>query len=97
MADERLGVVRGFPGEAKAEAEGLLNQAAGAAKDAYSKTVDAAAEGAQVAKDAAIAGSDALRDFVEERPYTTAALALGMGLLIGLMSNRPPPRRSWWD
>ena len=97
MADERAGIVHGLDGDTKANAEGLLNKAAGAVEDAYSKTVDAAAEGAQVAKDAAIAGRDFLQDFVEERPYTTAALALGMGLLIGLMSNRPPPRRSWWD
>ena len=95
MADEHASVGRGR--DAKADAEGLLNKATDAVQDAYSKTVDAAAEGAQVAKDAAIAGRDFLQEFVERNPYTTAALAFGMGLLIGFMSNRPPPTRRWWD
>lgn len=93
MADDRTGTVHGIRGDPKADAEGLLNQTASAVQDA----VDAAAQGAQSAKDAAIAGADILHDFVEERPYTTAALALGLGLLIGLMSSRQPPRRGWWD
>ena len=79
------------------EAETLTNQAAGAVKDAYGKAVDVAAEGAQTVKGAAIASHDFLRKFVEENPYTTAAIALGMGLLIGYTAHRPAPRRSWWD
>ena len=108
MADESAGsprVVGGkfgenagkIAGDVRTEAEGLLNQAAGAVQNAYGKTVDAAAEGAQTAKEVAIASHDFLRKFVEEKPYTTAAIALGMGLLIGYTAHRPPPRRSWWD
>jgi ElaB/YqjD/DUF883 family membrane-anchored ribosome-binding protein len=94
MADERAGTARGVGGERE---EGALNQATGAVQSAYSKTIDAAAEGAQTAKEAAIASHDFLREFIEENPYTTAAIALGMGLLIGYTAHRPPPRRSWWD
>lgn len=97
MADERSSSVHGIRSDVKADAEGLLNQAAGAVQGAYSKTVDAAAEGAQTAKDAAIAGHDYLRKFVENNPHTAVAIALGLGLLIGYTSHRPPPRRSWWD
>jgi ElaB/YqjD/DUF883 family membrane-anchored ribosome-binding protein len=76
MADERAGTGNG----AKAEAQDMLNQAAGAVQDI------------------AVAGRDLLKDFVEDRPYTTAAIALGLGLLIGYSTHRPPPRRrGWWD
>jgi ElaB/YqjD/DUF883 family membrane-anchored ribosome-binding protein len=94
MTDERKGAFRGVEGELE---EGILNQAAGAVENAYSKTLEAAAEGAQTAKEVAIASHDFLREFIEEKPYTTAAIALGMGLLIGYTAHRPPPKRSWWD
>jgi uncharacterized protein YjbJ (UPF0337 family) len=109
MADERIaGAVRAVGGkleeggnkiasDARTEAEGFLDQAAGAVQNAYGKTMDAAAESAQTVKGAAISSHDFLRKFVEEKPYTTAAIALGMGLLIGYTAHRPPPRRSWWD
>jgi ElaB/YqjD/DUF883 family membrane-anchored ribosome-binding protein len=48
-------------------------------------------------QDIAAAGRDLLQDFVEERPYTTAAIALGLGLLIGYSVHKPAPRRGWWD
>jgi ElaB/YqjD/DUF883 family membrane-anchored ribosome-binding protein len=81
MTYERGGIGNGTKVEAtKAEAEDMLNQAAGAVQDI------------------AVAGRDLLQDFVEDRPYTTAAIALGLGLLIGYSAHRPaPPRRGWWD
>jgi ElaB/YqjD/DUF883 family membrane-anchored ribosome-binding protein len=97
MSDQRAANIRDIRGDVKTEAEGLLNQAAGAVQDAYNKTVDAAAEGAQTAKEAAIASHDYLRKFVENNPHTAAAIALGMGLLIGYMSRRPQPTRRWWE
>jgi ElaB/YqjD/DUF883 family membrane-anchored ribosome-binding protein len=83
MADQRYGAGNGV----KAEAEDMLNQAAGAVQDA-----------AGAVQDIAVAGRDLLQEFVEERPYTTAAIALGLGLLIGYSTKQPPPpKRGWWD
>ena len=85
-------------GDTKTEVKGVMNQAAGAVQDAYGKTVDAAMEGAQTVKEATIQGHDMVRKFVEDNPYTAAAIALGVGLLIGYAAHRPPqPRRYWWD
>jgi uncharacterized protein YjbJ (UPF0337 family) len=83
-------------GDTATEARGRLNQAAGAVQEAYGRTVDVAAEGARTVKDAALAGHDVVARFVEEKPYATALIALGIGLLIGYTAHRPPPRR-WWE
>jgi uncharacterized protein YjbJ (UPF0337 family) len=108
MVDERMqGRVRavgGRPeegigrtvGDTTKQVEGFVNQATGAAKDAYGKTMDAAAEGAQIVKDAAISGHDSLRRFMEDNPHTTTLIALGIGLLIGYAAHNQPPRRNWW-
>jgi uncharacterized protein YjbJ (UPF0337 family) len=109
MADDRIeGTVRTIggkvqeglgraTGDARTEIEGHLNQAAGAVQDAYGRTKESAAEGAQTVKDAAVASHDFLRRFMEENPHTTTAIALGIGLLIGYTAHRPPPQRHWWD
>jgi uncharacterized protein YjbJ (UPF0337 family) len=83
-------------GDAKMQAEGLIDQAAGAAQDAYGKTVDAAMDGAQKVKDVAVEGHDLLRKFIENNPHTAAAVALGIGLLIGYTAHRPPEPRRYW-
>jgi uncharacterized protein YjbJ (UPF0337 family) len=68
-------------GDAKMRAEGLTNQAVGAAQDLYGQTVDTAREQA--------ANFDKwLRDQIENQPYTTALVALGIGWLLGRM-HRP--------
>jgi ElaB/YqjD/DUF883 family membrane-anchored ribosome-binding protein len=83
-------------GESAPDIPARLNQAAGAVQDAYGKTVDAAVEGARSVKGAVVAGHDVVAKFMEENPHTTAAIALGLGLLIGYSARRPPPRR-WWE
>jgi ElaB/YqjD/DUF883 family membrane-anchored ribosome-binding protein len=108
MADERAGTVHTLSGRledgagktadaAMAEAANLKDQATGAMKEAYDKTVDAAVEGAEAVKGAAIASHDFLRKFMEENPHTTTVIALGVGLLIGYSATRQPARRGWWD
>ena len=68
-------------GDAKMRAEGLTNQAVGAAQDLYGQTADAAREHA--------ANLDNwLRNQIENQPYTTALVALGIGWLLGRM-HRP--------
>ena len=73
-------------GDTKTEVQGVVNQAAGAVQEAYGKTVETAA-----------AGHDYLKTFIEENPYTTVAVAMGIGLLLGYTTHRPPPRRYWWN
>jgi ElaB/YqjD/DUF883 family membrane-anchored ribosome-binding protein len=103
MADERIeSRVRAAGGEgigkaADTQVDGLVDQAAGAVKEAYGKTMDAAAESAETVMDAAVAGHDYLRKFMEDNPHTTTLIALGIGLVIGYAAHRPPPRRNWWN
>ena len=75
-------------GDAKTRVEGEVNQAAGRAQDLYGQARDAAADAVGVIEDGAETIEDAVRDFVESRPYTTAAIALGVGWLIGTMGRR---------
>jgi ElaB/YqjD/DUF883 family membrane-anchored ribosome-binding protein len=68
-------------GDAKTQAEGVLNQAAGRAQDMYGQTADTARQTA--------ATLDAwLRDTIETQPYATAIVALGIGWLLGRL-HRP--------
>ena len=68
-------------GDAKTRVEGLANQAAGAAQDLYGQTADAAREQAAYL-------DTWLRNQIENQPYTTALVALGIGWLLGRM-HRP--------
>ena len=68
-------------GDAKTQAEGALNQAAGTAQDLYGQTAD-------VARDAANTFDKWLRNQIETQPYTTAIVAVGIGWLLGRM-HRP--------
>ena len=102
MADERIeSRVRAAGGEGIGKTadtnDGLVYQATGAVKEAYGKTMDAAAESAETIMDAAVAGHDYLRKFMEDNPHTTSLIALGIGLVIGYAAHRPPPRRNWWN
>jgi uncharacterized protein YjbJ (UPF0337 family) len=73
--------VGGLTGNAKTEIQGKLDQAAGAAQDLYGQAADAARETAT--------GFDKwLRTTIETQPYTAAAVALGIGWLLGRM-HRP--------
>jgi ElaB/YqjD/DUF883 family membrane-anchored ribosome-binding protein len=69
----------------------------GTASGAKAGAEDMLSQAAGTVQDVAVAGRDLLQDFVEDRPYTTAAIALGLGLLIGYSAHRPPPRRGWFD
>ena len=68
-------------GDAKTRIQGKLDQASGAAQDLYGQAADAARETAT--------GFDRwLRTTIETQPYTAAAVALGIGWLLGRM-HRP--------
>jgi uncharacterized protein YjbJ (UPF0337 family) len=68
-------------GDAKNQAEGALNQAAGAAQDLYG-------QGADKARQTARTLDSVLRDTIETQPYTSALVALGVGWLLGRL-HRP--------
>ena len=68
-------------GDAKTQIQGKLDQASGTAQDLYGQAADAARETAS--------GFDQwLRSTIETQPYTAAAVALGIGWLLGRM-HRP--------
>jgi len=68
-------------GNARTRAEGVAKQAAGTAQDLYGQTADAARE-------TALTFEKWLRNTIETQPYTSAAIALGVGWLLGRM-HRP--------
>jgi uncharacterized protein YjbJ (UPF0337 family) len=75
-------------GDTKTEAEGVINQVSGAAQDLYGQARDSAPELAGLARDAASSFEKALRNTIENQPYTAVALALGLGWLFGRL-HRP--------
>jgi uncharacterized protein YjbJ (UPF0337 family) len=68
-------------GDAQTQAEGIADQVAGSAQDLYGQAADAA-------RDTAVTFDKWLRNTIETQPYTTAAVALGIGWLLGRM-HRP--------
>jgi uncharacterized protein YjbJ (UPF0337 family) len=68
-------------GDTKLRAEGLANQAAGAAEDLYGQAADRA-------RDSAASLDKWLRNTIETQPYTTAIVAIGIGWLLGRL-HRP--------
>src|SRR5262245_49858199 len=59
----------------------------GAAQDLYGQAKDAAASAAEAVGDHAREAEDFIRTTIEQRPYTAAAVALGIGFLIGRFSR----------
>jgi uncharacterized protein YjbJ (UPF0337 family) len=63
------------------DAKARVNEAAGAAQQLYGRTAD-------TARQTATTLDSWLRNAIETQPYTTAAVALGIGWLLGRM-RRP--------
>ena len=91
-------VEQGFGRATGDELEGKLKQATGAAQDIYGQAKDAAGEAYGQAKDAvgdaarsvqehAAPWEEFLRNAIESRPYTSVAVALGLGWFIGRMGG----------
>jgi ElaB/YqjD/DUF883 family membrane-anchored ribosome-binding protein len=78
--------------DARKEASGVADEAADAAQNLYGQAADSAAQIHQATTKAArkTAGSfeKALRNTVEDQPYTAVAIALAIGWLLGRM-HRP--------
>ncbi len=82
---EGFGRVTGDP---TTEAEGIVNQAAGAAQDVYGQAKDIAANAGQAFRERAMDVEDYVRQTIEKQPYTATVLALCVGWLIGRMGRR---------
>jgi uncharacterized protein YjbJ (UPF0337 family) len=68
-------------GDAKTRVEGAMNEAAGTAQRMYGQTSD-------MARQTATTLDSWFRNAIETQPYTTAAVALGIGWVLGRM-RRP--------
>ena len=68
-------------GDTKSTVEGVMNQAAGTAQNLYGQSAD-------VARETASNLDTWLRNTIENQPYTSAIVALGIGWLLGRM-HRP--------
>jgi uncharacterized protein YjbJ (UPF0337 family) len=79
-------------GDAGAQLRGKMKQAEGSAQEAYGQAYgrakEAAAEGADAVRELSGSVEDTLRHYIEKKPYTTAAIALAVGWVIG-RSHRP--------
>jgi uncharacterized protein YjbJ (UPF0337 family) len=65
-------------GDAKTRAEGAMNEATGTAQQLYGQTAD-------MARQSATTLDSWFRNAIETQPYATAAVALGIGWLLGRM------------
>ena len=101
MTDDRLSgsakniggqVEEGFgqvTGDVKTQLQGKANkQMEGTLQDVYGQAKETAADAADAIQERASEAGDFLRTTIEERPYTTAAIALGIGFLIGRFGRR---------
>jgi ElaB/YqjD/DUF883 family membrane-anchored ribosome-binding protein len=59
-----------------------------AAQDVYGQVTESASDAVEAIRESASGAEDFLRTTIEERPYTAAAVALGIGYLIGRFSRR---------
>ena len=75
-------------GNTKLEAEGAVNRLSGAAQDLYGQARDSASDMAETARAGASSFENLLRNTIEQQPYTAAAVALGIGWLLG-RTHRP--------
>jgi uncharacterized protein YjbJ (UPF0337 family) len=75
-------------GDVKTQLQGKARQVEGTLQDVYGQARETAAEAAEALRDAGSEAGDFLRTAIEERPYTTAAIALGIGFLIGRFGRR---------
>ena len=75
-------------GDVKTQLQGKAKQAEGALQDVYGQAKEAAATAAGAISETADEADDFLRATIEQRPYTAAAVALGIGYLIGPFGRR---------
>ena len=75
-------------GDAKIQDHGQMQQAEVSVQDLYVQAKDAAGEAINAVGKMPASFEDTIRHYIQNRPYTIAALALALGWLIG-RSHRP--------
>ena len=75
-------------GDAKSQVQGKVKQAEGRAQDTYGQVKESAGEAVTAIRKFSDSLDDNIREYIEANPYTAAAIALGLGWLIG-RSHRP--------
>lgn len=75
-------------GEIKSQVQGKARQVEGALQDLYGQAKETASDAAEVVREKASEADDFLRTTIEQRPYTAAVVALGIGFLIGRFGRR---------
>jgi ElaB/YqjD/DUF883 family membrane-anchored ribosome-binding protein len=95
MSDEREGTIRSVFSETRDQTADVADQVKSAAEDLYgqakdsaSQMADAAGRSMKIASNTASSLEDVVRNTIENQPYTAAAIALGLGWLLGRM-HRP--------
>ena len=76
--------------DTRSQLEGKAKQVEGAVQDLYGQAKDTAAEAAEAVRERVSEADDFIRTTIEQRPYTTAAVALGLGFLLGRFARREP-------
>ena len=76
-------------GDVKTQVQGKARQMEGTLQEVYGQAKETAADAAEAIREASSEAGDFLRTTIEQRPYTTAAVALGIGYLIGRFGHRP--------
>jgi len=75
-------------GDAKTRVRGQARQVEGSVQDLYGQAIDSAEDAIDAVRQIPASVDDTIRHYIESNPYTTAAIALGLGWLIG-RSHRP--------
>jgi uncharacterized protein YjbJ (UPF0337 family) len=85
QVEEELGRATG---DVKTQLQGKAKQMEGTLQEVYGHAKESAADAAEAIRERASEAGDFLRTTIEQRPYTTAAIALGIGFLIGRFGRR---------
>jgi uncharacterized protein YjbJ (UPF0337 family) len=75
-------------GDAKTRLAGQARQVEGSIQELYGQAVNSAEDTIDAVRQMPKTLDDTIRHYIEDNPYTTAAIALGIGWLIG-RSHRP--------
>jgi uncharacterized protein YjbJ (UPF0337 family) len=75
-------------GDVKSQLQGKAKEVEGEIQDLYGQAKERATDAAEAVRESASEAEDFIRTTIEQRPYTTAAVALGIGYLIGRFAHR---------
>ena len=75
-------------GDSKTMLQGQMKQAEGSIQDLYGQAADAAEDTIDAVRKMPASLDDTIRHYIKINPYTTAAIALSLGWLVGRL-HRP--------